>query len=154
MTHDLLDYPNRIRGNGYRVTSQRKAILDAICGFGRRAGVEEIYRRLQDQSLFLDRATLYRNLAFLERLRLVDATGKGKGRRYEIASVKPHHHLVCRKCGKEAALDPECVDRLRERIRRDHIFLIDEDHLTFYGLCSRCLSARTRKSDRADDVPR
>jgi Fur family ferric uptake transcriptional regulator len=149
MTHNFLDYPRKMRSGGYRVTPQRKAILDAICEAGRRVTIEEILRTLQKKSPSLNRTTVYRNLTFLQRMRLVDASGTGKVRKFEITSIKPHHHLVCRECGYEEGLDPKVVNRFREMIRRDRSFLIDNDHLSFQGICSKCSSGRSRKSKGA-----
>jgi Fur family ferric uptake transcriptional regulator len=143
MTHNLLDYPRKMRRSGYRVTPQRKAILDVICDAGRRVRVEEIITRLEKRSPTLNRATVYRNLLFLQKMRLVTASGSGKARKFEIASLQPHHHLVCRICGKEEGLNNKLIDRLRVMIRKEHRFIIDNDHLSFQGLCPRCSSGRT-----------
>jgi Fur family ferric uptake transcriptional regulator len=145
MTHDLLNYPQKMRGAGYRVTPQRKIILDAICEAGHGVTVEEILLRLRKKSPALDRATLYRNLIFLQQLHLVNAAGSGRARRFEIASVEPHYHLICRDCGFETALDRRYVELLGSMIQKEFQFVIDNDHLSFQGLCSQCSSERSRK---------
>jgi Fur family ferric uptake transcriptional regulator len=152
MTHDLLDYPQKMRNSGYRVTPQRKVILDAICETGHRVTVEEIIIRVRRKSPTLNRATIYRNLGFLQKMHLVNATGTGKARKYEIASLEPHHHLICRKCGTETVLDHKLINRLRSMIRKEQHFVIDNDHLSFQGLCSQCSSGRNRKSTGATDL--
>ncbi len=148
MTHTLLNYPQKMRGAGYRVTPQRKIILDAICEAGRGVTVEEIILRLRKKSPALDRATVYRNLIFLQKLQLVLAAGSGKSRRFEIAGVEPHHHLICRECCAETGLDRKVVERLRSTIQKEYQFIIDNDHLSFQGLCSQCASGGSRKSKR------
>jgi Fur family ferric uptake transcriptional regulator len=145
MTHDLLNYPQKMRNSGYRVTPQRKIILDAICEAGHGVTIEEIILRLRKKSPSLDRATVYRNLIFLQNLHLVNSTGSGKSRRFEIASVEPHHHLLCRKCGRETGLDRKYVEKLKATIRKEFDFVIDNNHLSFQGLCSRCSAGGTRK---------
>ena len=152
MTHNLLNYPQKMRGAGYRVTPQRKIILDAICEAGRGVTVEEIILRLRKKSPALDRATVYRNLIFLQKLHLVLAAGSGKSRRFEIASVKPHHHLICRECGAETGLDRKVVERLRSTIQKECQFIIDTDHLSFQGLCSQCASGGSREYKGASGV--
>jgi Fur family ferric uptake transcriptional regulator len=148
MTHHLLNYPQKMRGAGYRVTPQRKTILDAICEAGHGVTVEEIILRLRKKTPALDRATVYRNLIFLQKLHLVQAAGSGKARRFEIASVEPHHHLICRECGAETGLDRKVVERLRSTIQNEFQFIIDNDHLSFQGLCSQCAYGGSRKSRR------
>jgi Fur family ferric uptake transcriptional regulator len=152
MTHQLLNYPRKLRSGGYRVTPQRKTILDAICAAGRRVTIEEILHTLQKKSPALNRTTVYRNLTFLQRMHLIDASGTGTARKFEISSATPHHHLICRACGSEEGLDPKVVDRLREMIRRDRYFIIDNTHLSFQGICSQCSSGRIRKSKGVSDT--
>lgn len=152
MTHDLLNYPQKMHSGGYRVTPQRKTILDAICAAGRPVTVEEIILRVRKKSPALNRATIYRNLSFLQKMRLVDAAGTGKGRKFEIASVQPHHHLVCRGCGGETGLDVRCVRRLKATIRKESQFLIDDEHLSFSGVCRHCASGGSRKSKAVMDL--
>jgi Fe2+ or Zn2+ uptake regulation protein len=152
MTHNLLDYPRKIRSGGYRVTPQRRAILDAICEAGHRITIEEIILRLKKKFPTLNRATVYRNLIFLQKMHLVNSAGSGKERKFEIASLEPHHHLICRKCGMEIGLDRNSIDRLRSMIRKEHRFVIDNDHLSFQGLCSQCSSRRDRKSKADSEV--
>ncbi|MGB7538980.1 MAG: Fur family transcriptional regulator [Anaerolineales bacterium] len=151
MTHHLLNYPQKMRSGGYRVTPQRKAILDAICEAGHGATIEEIILRLRKKSPSLDRATIYRNLTFLQQLHLVHSAGSGKAKRFEIASIEPHHHLICRECGHETGLNRKYVEHLRSTIQKEFQFIIDNDHLSFQGLCSRCSSGRSRKSKVASE---
>ncbi len=151
MTHQLLDYPRKLRNGGYRVTPQRKIILDVICEAGHGVIVEEILHRLRKISPSLDRATIYRNLIFLQKLHLVNASGSGKSRKFEIASVEPHHHLICRECGYETGLDRKYIERLNLMIRKKFDFIIDIDHLSFQGLCSQCSSGRNRNSKGASE---
>ena len=145
MTHHLLNYPQKMRSGGYRVTPQRKAILDAICSAGRRVPVEEIIRRVCVNSPHLNRATIYRNLIFLQKIHLVNATGYGKQKRFEIASPEPHHHLICRRCGEEMDLDPTLVRPLTGAVRKKYGFRIDDSHLCFSGVCRSCASGGSNR---------
>jgi Fe2+ or Zn2+ uptake regulation protein len=145
MPHHLLNYPEKIRSLGYRVTPQRKAILNAICAAGRRVTVEEITRSVCRKSPHLNRATIYRNLKFLQKIHLVDVTGSGKQRRFEIASLEPHHHMICKKCGAEMDLEPKLVKQLTCAVQRKYGFQIDDSHMCFSGLCRYCASGGTSR---------
>jgi Fe2+ or Zn2+ uptake regulation protein len=140
MTHHLLNIPQRMHSGGYRLTPQRKAILDAICEAGRRVTVDEILRRVHRKSPSLNPATVYRNLNFLQEMHLVHATGTGKRRRFEIAAPEPRHLLICRICGEEIELERKLVSRLAGAIRRQFQFRLDDDRLVFSGLCGSCFS--------------
>jgi Fur family transcriptional regulator, ferric uptake regulator len=156
MSHYLLNYPEKMRSRGYRVTPQRKAILDAICAAGRRVTVEEITRSVCKKSPHLNRATIYRNLKFLQKIHLVDVTGSGKQRRFEIASLEPHHHMICRRCGAEMDLEPKLIQQMTGAVRRKYGFQIDASHMCFSGLCRSCASggtSRARSARRTDLAP-
>jgi Fur family ferric uptake transcriptional regulator len=159
MTHFLLNYPERMRASGYRVTPQRKAILDAICESGRSLPIEDILLRLQRKAPRLNRATVYRNLIFLQRMNLVNATGSGKARLFEIAGLEPHYHLRCRVCGKEAECSPRRIRTLMRAVRKDCGFEMELPHGTFSGVCRVCLSGNkegsaNRRSLRRKSSPR
>jgi Fur family ferric uptake transcriptional regulator len=131
-----------MRDRGFRVTPQRQLILDAICAGGGHTTLEEIYARVHCQAPAVNRATVYRTLDFLLKLRLVVAADLGGGRTvYEIAGEVPHHHLVCRACGACQELPHTAVQRLMARVARDQSFQIDMDHITLFGLCAECQAA-------------
>jgi Fur family ferric uptake transcriptional regulator len=127
-----------MRASGYRVTPQRKVILDAICEARSGAPIDEILHRLRTKAPRLNRATVYRNLAFLQRMRLVNSSGTGKARMFEIAGLEPHHHLLCRICGRVTELDRKRINRLKRALLQDCCFEIDDHHLSFSGVCRRC----------------
>jgi Fur family transcriptional regulator, ferric uptake regulator len=138
MTHHLLDYPTRLRDEGFRVTPQRQLILDAICEAGQHVSIDRIIRTAQARSPRLNRATIYRNLIFLRDRHLVVSTEMGGETFFEIARREPHHHLVCRRCSAEEDLEHELVAPLFETIQRRKGFLAECDHLTLTGICSAC----------------
>ncbi len=138
MSHDRLNYVERMRAQGYRVTPQRQMILDVICEGGGHVPFDEILQRVQSRAPTLNRATVYRTLDFLCKLRLVVAIELSGQTYYEIAGEEPHHHLVCRACGRMQALDNNLLRGLIEGVRREHGFTVDMDHIALLGLCDAC----------------
>jgi Fur family transcriptional regulator, ferric uptake regulator len=138
MTHERLDYQSRMRAKGYRVTPQRQLILDSICQGNGHTTLKEIYARVQEKSPTVNQATVYRNLDFLCSLNLVVAAEVSGRRVYEIAGEEPHHHLVCRKCGKAERIDHARVRQFFESVEEAYPFHVDMDHLTLFGLCQAC----------------
>lgn len=139
MTHQRLDINSIIHEHGYRLTPQRQFILDAICESGGHTTVEQIYQRVHTIAPSINLATVYRTLDFLCELRLVVAADIGGGRMvYEIAGEIPHHHLVCRQCGKVESISHETVVSLFSKIEQEQQFTVDMDHLALFGLCQNC----------------
>jgi Fur family transcriptional regulator, ferric uptake regulator len=145
MTHDLLDYPARLRRDGYRVTPQRKEMLDAICRLGKHASTEQIIRTVQKTSPHLNRATIYRNLIFLRDRHLLVSAEIGGDTVFEISKLEPHHHLICRQCGQVTELSHDSVANLFDAIKKQWGFQAETDHITLEGLCLKCQGAHPQK---------
>ena len=144
MSHTTSDYASLMRERGFRVTPQRQLILDAICASGGHTTPEQIYERVHATTPALNRATVYRSLDFLCEMRLVVAVRIGDQTYYEIAGQTPHHHLICRTCGKIERIGHDKVKAFFTQIKHDHDFAIDMDHLGLFGLCPEC----RRKAER------
>jgi Fur family ferric uptake transcriptional regulator len=148
MTHITTDYAARIRQGGFRLTPQRRIILDAICESSGHVTPDAIYTRVQARLPGVNRATVYRNLDFLCEMRLIVAARIGRHTVYEIAGAQPHHHLICRACNRAIQLPHASLLTLFQDIEREHGFTVDMDHLTLFGLCPDCRSgpaARRKK---------
>lgn len=145
MPYQTRDYTVVIRQHGFRVTAQRRLILDAICEGGGHTTVEEITARVKAKTPSPNRATIYRTLDFLCAMKLVVAADVGGGHTvYEIAGEKPHHPLICRNCGGQAPLSHELVKTLFARVEREQGFVVDPDHLALFGFCRQCQRAQQR----------
>ncbi len=132
-------YERLIRLGGFRVTPQRRAILQAVTQGGEHSSLEEVYQRVRANLPGINLATVYRDLNFLCELRiLVAADVGGKNWVFELAGEKPHHHLVCRTCGKVVRIEQKEVQALVDRIEEEHEFLIDMGHMALFGLCKEC----------------
>lgn len=138
MTHHTKNYIEMMHERGFRVTPQRQLILDVICGCGNHTTPEEIYKRVRTKFPSVNLATIYRNLDFLCELRLVVATQIGRKMYYEIAGECPHHHLVCRNCNRIEQIDHTNMKALFSKVEREQDFTVDMDHITLFGLCSKC----------------
>ncbi len=143
MTHHLLNYAARLRDHGLRLTPQREMILDAICEGGGHTTFDEIYERVHARAPAINQATVYRALKLFCDLGLVVAADLGCGKTvYEISGVTPHHHLVCRACGKAEQIDHTALASLCAAFERERRFTLDVNHLVLFGYCRRCRPAR------------
>ncbi len=140
MSHNQLDYAEQIRAQGYRLTPQREAILDTLCGMGHHATIGDLYEAVQSESPGIDRATVYRAIHFFHKMRLVVSAEVDGATVYGIASPEPHHHLVCRQCGDVAHLSHAHLQNLITHLQEEHGFQAQIDHLTIPGLCRACQS--------------
>ena len=139
MSHNTIEYEEIIHAAGHRVTPQRVLILDAVCAGGGHTTLGEIFARVRQSDQSIDRSTLYRTLKLFVELGLVVSADTGDGETYyEIARPHRHHHLVCRRCGKEQEIEHEVMQPMFDQVFQQYGFKADTDHLVLFGLCGDC----------------
>ena len=138
MSHNTIDYIQRIRESGHRMTPQRQIVLDAVCSFNRHATAAEVLERVHEIAPAINQATVYRTLNFLTEIHLLFSGTINGQTIYEIAAQTQHHHLVCRKCGHIEALSNQSLADLGQQIMAKYHFLAEIEHWTITGLCAAC----------------
>ncbi len=129
---------------GYRVTPQRRAILESLLSTGRvNVSAEEICRRARAACPTVNLATTYRTLELLGRLGIVRRLTYGDGRSVFCANPRPHYHGTCLRCGAVVDLPQGRVAEILEREQSrltDGTFGVVGHRLEFYGYCAACRS--------------
>lgn len=138
MSHFNIDYVQKIREQGYRMTPQRQIVLDTVCEQGGHATASQIYESVNAKQPAINRATVYRILDFFCEMRLVGKADIGGQTVFEVVGDTPHHHLVCRHCGQVAAFGPNHFDELADHLLAEHGFEADLSHLAISGVCAGC----------------
>jgi Fur family ferric uptake transcriptional regulator len=124
-----------LRSRGFRMTSQRLAILQALHEAGHLSPAR-VYESVRETGL--TEATVYRTLEFLADNGVVLVADRGNGHlAYELAAAT-HHHVVCRGCGAQLDVEPGLVQDVFERLEVSTGYRLNAAHLTFFGLCPHC----------------
>ena len=132
------EYVPLLRARGFRMTSQRMAILHTLRHAGTHLSPREVYRQAKQDLPRLTEPTVYRTLEFLAQNGLVRQAQTGNGHlRYEIAG-DDHHHLVCRQCGDEIQVDHALLERLYQELESTSGYMRIDSHMTFFGVCPNC----------------
>lgn len=134
----------KVRKSGYKITSQRKYIVDVLFGLGGHISVEELFDEIRKRKKTdtiagkIGIATVYRTLKILKMIGLVSERDFGDGRiRYEVISGH-HDHLICTRCGLTIEFsDAEIEERQREIARKHSFFLVSHRH-ELLGICQDC----------------
>ncbi len=135
---------NKLRERGYKLTPQRRAVLDVILANpGEHLSTEEIYELVKKNNHpEIGLATVYRTLILLAELDVISKLNLDDGLvRYEINlndDHHHHHHLICTSCGKVIEVVEDLLDELEARIEKDHEFEIYDHKLKFFGICKEC----------------
>ena len=106
-------YAPQLRARGFRMTSQRLAILHVLCHARTHLSPSEVYKQAKQDLPGLTEPTVYRTLEFLAKNGLARPTQRGNGHlTYEIAG-EDHHHIVCRLCGDEMEVEHTLLVAIR-----------------------------------------
>ncbi|NNU15758.1 transcriptional repressor [Parvularcula sp. ZS-1/3] len=122
---------------GLRMTDQRRVITRVISAADDHPDVEEIHRRAMEIDNRISIATVYRTMRLLEEYDVVQRHDfqDGQGRaRYEEASNDHHDHLINVKTGEVIEFMNEEIERLQERIAKEHGFRLVDHRLELYGV--------------------
>lgn len=132
------EYASQLRARGFRMTTQRMAILHALRHAGTHLTPREVYRQAKQELPGLTEPTVYRTLEFLAENGLARPSQTGNGHlMYEIAG-NDHHHIVCRFCGDEIEVEHALLEQLYRKLESTSGYVRIDSHMTFFGLCPNC----------------
>lgn len=144
------------RRAGYRITGQRRALLDVLRHERRYLSAESLHRLAQERGASLSLATVYRTLALFKELRLVDGRNVGggqEGEEYRFRSVYERYTLSCKRCGREVPVEPDIVDAFRKEVTATLGVTIIAAHSCFTGYCAECTAALAAEDEAAAASP-
>ena len=92
------DAKMRIRAAGLRLTPQRRAVIDALCGDTTHPAAEDVASRVESTMPGVSLSTVYNTLHELAGIGLVREVDARGAMRFD-PDTSPHAHLVCDGCG-------------------------------------------------------
>ena len=126
------------RQKGFRMTSQRMAILHVLRHEGTHLSPAEVYKKARRELPGLTEPTVYRTLEFLADIALVRPSYSSSGHlTYEIAG-SDHHHINCRMCGAEIEVEHTLLESLYRLLETTSGYRSIDSHVTFFGVCPEC----------------
>ena len=132
------EYTPQLRARGFRMTTQRLAILHVLHHEGSHLSPAEIYKQARRKLAGLTEPTVYRTLEFLVQNGLVHSSRASNGRlTYQIAG-EDHHHMICRVCGSEMEIQHTLLEDLYRKLESTSGYLRIDSHVTFFGVCPKC----------------
>jgi len=129
------EFKRKARALGLKVTPQRLAVFKAIVSRHDHPSAEELYEELKNRIEGISLTTVYRTLASLESVGLVQRVPTLKDKVRYDARVEPHSHFICLKCGRIydidviPQIDEKEVESVGEPINCTAIC---------YGVCKEC----------------
>ncbi|MCX7747261.1 MAG: transcriptional repressor [Clostridia bacterium] len=152
MDNRPVDFKEQLKERGYKLTTQRRAVLDVIIkNEGKHLSTEEIYELVKEGYPEIGLATVYRTLLLLDNMELVYKLDLDDGlSRYELNRNKEdhrHHHLICTKCGAVSEVEEDLLESLEEQILVKNRFIVKDHRVKFYGYCEACSQVKEPDSE-------
>ncbi|MGD2164089.1 MAG: Fur family transcriptional regulator [Anaerolineae bacterium] len=134
---------NRLRevfkAAGRRLTSQRCLILDVLRVSDEHLDAEGVYERARNRAPDISLATVYRTLALLKEMGLVEEHRLGHGHsHYEAVQERQHFHFTCQRCGKVVEFDAPSVAKIARELSEREGVEVTKAHLHLAGQCREC----------------
>ena len=128
-----------LRAKGFRVTAQKKMILDVFFdNTDRMLSISDVCK-LFPENVSIDNATVYRNIQKFLSFGILEAMNDDSGiNRYTICEKHHHHYLICTECGRIVRFP---CSNYWDIYAKDNDFKETYHKLEVYGKCSECAKA-------------
>lgn len=130
-----------LRAIGRRLTRQRRLVMEVLEEAEEHLDAEAIHDRAKARDPNISLATVYRTLALLKEVGLVEEHRLGEDHAlYEAVRGVPHYHFTCLECGRVIEFDAPEVDQVVQALSRREGLQIADVHLFLTGYCRQCRS--------------
>ena len=126
---------------GHKRGGARRAVVELLDGQECALTAVEIEDALRGERRRVSRASVYRILDELERLRLVQRVETGQAMiRYERVweHEEHHHHLVCDSCGLVMPFSDKALERAIDKLSERVPLAVSEHEIVLHGSCVDC----------------
>jgi Fe2+ or Zn2+ uptake regulation protein len=140
------DIREKFRRSGYTLTSQRRAVLEALKEARGHPSAEDVYLIVKRKNPRVALGTVYQALSVLEEIGVVGSKHwSDSPMRYDL-NLEPHLDIRCAACGEVSEIPGVGLGGLEENIRRNTSYEVTRTTLVVEGLCPSCKEARSHKA--------
>ncbi len=134
----------RLKQKGITLTPQRLAIVEFLIHKKDHPTVDDIFNAIKGTYPTMSKATVYSTLKLLEGLgEIQELSIRKRGKACFDAHPGPHHHFLCRECGRlldvEFSCPEDCPILVATEIDGNRV---EEVQAYLYGFCSDCASRK------------
>ena len=132
------DIREKFRSSGHTLTSQRRAVLEALKEARGHPSAEDIYLIVKKKNPRVALGTVYQALSVLEEIGVVGSKHWAESpTRYDL-NVEPHLDIRCTRCGGVSEIPGVGLGELEEHIRKNPPYEVPRATLFIEGLCPAC----------------
>ncbi|MFJ6070828.1 Fur family transcriptional regulator [Streptomyces sp. NPDC093065] len=135
----MSDLLGRLRERGWRLTAQRRVVAEVLDGDHVHLTADEVHARAAERLPEISRATVYNTLRELvQRGEVLEVSTDGRAKRYDPNAHRPHHHLLCSRCGSMRDVRPTGDPLADLPPSQSFGFTVSEVEVTYRGICPDC----------------
>ena len=135
------DIREKFRRSGYTLTSQRRAVLEALKEAQGHPSAEDIYLIVKKKNPRVALGTVYQALSVLEEIGVVGSKHwSDSPTRYDL-NLEPHLDIRCAACGEVSEIPNVELGDLEKRIRDNTPYDVTRTSMVVEGLCPTCREA-------------
>ncbi len=128
----------RFRRSGYTLTSQRRAVLEALRDSEGHPSAEEVYLAAKSRNPKVALGTVYQALSVLEEIGLIEAKRWSESPvRYDV-NTEPHHDIRCTRCDAVEEIPGVDLGDFAAHIRENTPYDVTSASLVIEGVCPAC----------------
>ena len=131
------------RSAGRRVTPQRQAVFRALTDAGHHSA-EDVYAVVSTEQPTISLRTVYQTLNDLSAMGELSALDLGTGATQFDPNLEPHHHLVCKVCGRIEDLHHGFTGVVLPADAAER-FTVTSTEIVFRGRCADCNHGSSRR---------
>jgi Fe2+ or Zn2+ uptake regulation protein len=132
------DIRDKFRRSGYTLTSQRRAVLEALKEVQGHPSAEDIYLLVKKKNPRVALGTVYQALSVLEEIGVVTSKRWSESpTRYDL-NVAPHLDIRCAGCGEVSEIPGVELGELEEHIRDNTSYEVTRTTMVIEGFCPAC----------------
>lgn len=132
----------QIKDKGYKITPQRRAIIDALLLPGRPPTAKDILGKVRSTFPEISLDTIYRNLNLLAEIGFLIQINLKNSETSRFELIKHHHHhLICLGCGEAICVEHCVLDERDLDVAREKGYEVVGHAYEIYGYCPVCRNA-------------
>ncbi len=139
MQLDTTALQTELSRQGYKLTRQRKAVLDVMTLANTRLTAADVFARAQRACPDLGLTTVYRTLEILEELGAIRRVHLDDGcEAFAPTAIEHGHYLICDNCRTTIEFEGCDLTAMLNRIAAQTGFTIQQHWLELVGRCPNC----------------
>jgi Fur family peroxide stress response transcriptional regulator len=127
-----------LRSRGLRLTHQRLQVAREIAKDDTHPDVESIYHGVRKRVPTISLDTVYRTVAALAELGLVNRVNATPGPTRYDGNVSRHHHFVCTRCGLVRDVYSDALDGIKAPEETSALGTVESVKVQLRGICREC----------------